>query len=210
MSNKERFGSKLLVEGNDDKHVILALCKQFQVPENFDIIDCEGIDNLFKQIDIRFKQFGVNTIGIIIDADVDVHSRWEKIKGILEKLHFTVPDTLPSSGLITKNSDNKIVGVWIMPNNNINGMIEDFMTFLVPPEDKLLPIVNATLLTIEEQNLHKYSLLHKSKATIHCWLSLQEDPGTPMGLSISKRYVTTDTETCKQLIHWITTLYTYK
>jgi len=207
MRVKEKFNFKLLVEGNDDQHVIWALCEKFNVKENFDIIDCKGIEKLLEQVPVRFKQSGIDTVGIIIDADIDLNSRWDSLKVMLDKLGFQMPDVLPQNGLIAMNNDSKKVGVWIMPNNNTNGMLEDFINFLVPSDDKLLPIVNSTLNSIEEQQLNKYSLTHKSKATIHSWLSLQEDPGTPMGLGITKRYLTTDKETCKMLIEWISNLF---
>lgn len=94
-----------------------------------------------------------------------------------------------------------------MPNNNVNGMLEDFISFLVPKDDKLLPIVNSTLQTIEQENLNKYPLTHKAKAVIHFWLSLQEDPGTPMGLGITKRYLSIEEETCLVLIQWLNGLF---
>ena len=101
------------------------------------------------------------------------------------------------------------IGIWIMPNNDLNGMLEDFIGFLIPQNDKLLQIVNSTLQNIENQNLNKYSMNHKSKAIIHSWLSCQEEPGTPMGLGITKRYLTTDEETCLRLICWLTKLFSY-
>ena len=133
MKMKEKYCKKLLVEGNDDRHVILALCEQFKIPETFDIIDCEGINNLYETIPVRLKQANIETVGVIIDADVDLNGRWVSI--------------------------------------------------------------------------NKYPLIHKSKARIHSWLSWQEDPGTPMGLSITKRYLTTDNEGCKQLINWLQKLF---
>ena len=207
MSANEKFSSQLLVEGNDDQHVIWSLCVKFNLEQNFEVIDCKGIDKLYEQIPVRFKQSGINTIGIIVDADINLQSRWTSLKGLLTKQGFTIPDELPSTGLIVANADTKRIGVWIMPNNNLNGMLEDFISFLVPKDDKLLSIVNSTLQNIEDQKLNKYSLTHKSKATIHSWLSWQEDPGTPIGLGITKRYLTTDEKTCLQLTDWLTKLF---
>ena len=42
MKIKEKYTQKLLVEGNDDQHVIWALCEKFNIPEVFDVIDCGG------------------------------------------------------------------------------------------------------------------------------------------------------------------------
>ena len=71
----------------------------------------------------------------------------------------------------------------------------------------LLPIALSTLEDIETKKLCKYSQIHKSKALIHSWLAWQEDPGTPMGLSITKKYLSTEFEECAFLINWIKELF---
>src|ERR1039457_514079 len=110
--------------------------------------------------------------GIIINANIYLKIRWQSIKDIMEKEGYNLPNELPIEGLIFSNGEVKI-GVWIMPNNNLNGMLEDFIAFLVPSDDLLLPIVRENLNDIERKNLTKYNLIHKSKAEIHSWLSLQ-------------------------------------
>jgi hypothetical protein len=207
MRIKEKFNKKLLVEGNDDQHVIWALCEQFKVNETFDVIDCEGIEKLFDQIPVRLKQSNIDTIGIIIDADSDLQLRWNNLKQLLNAQGFVLPEILPERGLIHSKLGRISIGIWIMPNNNLNGMLEDFINFLVPPDDTLFPVINENLNEIERKQLNKYKLIHKSKAIIHSWLSVQEVPGTPMGLSITKRYLTTDDNTCKKLIDWLNDLY---
>jgi len=207
MRVQEKFTKKLLLEGNDDQHVIWALCEKYNVHETFDVIDCGGINKLIEQIPVRFKQSGIEAIGIIIDADTDLTNRWDSIKSVLTDIGFELPANLPLTGLIISNRNNLKVGIWIMPNNNLNGMLEDFISFLVPHDDKLWPIVTLNLENIEKEQLNKYSLIHRSKAAIHSWLALQEDPGTPIGLSITKKYLTTDEETCSQLINWISKLF---
>lgn len=62
---------QLLVEGNDDLHVLLALCEQYRIPETFGIIDSKGIGKLLDSIPVYLKTSGIETIGIIIDADTD-------------------------------------------------------------------------------------------------------------------------------------------
>jgi hypothetical protein len=207
MGRKDQFNKKLLVEGKDDQHVILALCQQFKISENFEIIDCEGIEKLNNQIPVRFKQSGIEVLGIIIDADTEIKNRWNSLKDTLSLQGFIVPNELPSNGLILENSLNVKVGVWIMPNNDLNGMLEDFISFLIPKNDMLFPIVNSAVNDIESKQLNKYSPLHKSKAIIHTWLAWQEVPGTPMGLSITKRYLSTDENNCLLLMDWINKLF---
>ncbi len=196
----------LLVEGKNDQHVIWALRDRHHIEKSFDVIDCEGYDNLISQLPVRFKVSGVQTVGIIIDADDRLLQRWDAVKNQLTRLGFAVPDDLPAQGLIVSNNAQK-AGVWIMPDNQINGRLEDFMTFLIPENDRLSPIVDSTLENIESKGLNKYAANHRAKASIHTWLAWQKDPGTPMGSSITKRYLTTDVETCTKLIGWLKRLY---
>lgn len=43
MKQKETFKYKLLVEGNNDQHVIWALCESNKLDNNFDVIDCGNV-----------------------------------------------------------------------------------------------------------------------------------------------------------------------
>jgi len=210
MKIQEKFFKKLLVEGNDDQHVIWALCEKNKLKENFDVIDCGGIEKLNNEIEVRLKSTDIldfDTLGIIIDADSDINKRWSTLKKMLIQKGFNLTNELPPSGLVYKNAEEVKIGIWIMPNNNLNGMLEDFIRFLVPKNDLLLPIANETLEQIEKQNLNQYNTIHKSKTLIHTWLAWQEDPGTPMGLSITKKYLTTDEETCNKFVNWLKELF---
>ena len=102
MKIPEKHNQKLLVEGNEDQHVIWALCEKYKLTENFDVIDSEGIDKLLAQIPVRFKQSGIESIGIIIDADTDIHSRWQTLKEIFAKQAIVLPEIIPHEGLILK------------------------------------------------------------------------------------------------------------
>jgi hypothetical protein len=122
MKIAETFNRKLLVEGNDDQRVIMALRDRFGIAKTFDIVDCVGIDNLYKDIPVRFKQSGIQTIGIIVDADAEINKRWHSLKDILLKQGFTPPDDLPSTGLTLPKENGIKVGVWIMPDNNLSNV----------------------------------------------------------------------------------------
>jgi hypothetical protein len=46
------------------------------------------------------------------------------------------------------------------------------------------------------------------KAHVHTWLAWQEEPGTPMGLAITKKYLkNVHSEPCLRFISWIRRLY---
>ncbi len=204
MKIKEKYNQKLLVEGKDDTHVIWALCEKFDVYQNFDVVDCEGISNLFNIIPVRLKQSELKSLAIIIDADLNIEERWKELRNIFENSHYTLPSVLPENGLIHEENDKKI-GVWLMPNNDVKGMLEDFVKFLIPENNNLKEITERTLDELEENQYNLYNKdLHRTKAFIHTWLAWQETPGTPMGLAITKKYLSTeDSEICIRFIEWL-------
>lgn len=207
MEVKEKYDKKLLVEGNDDKHVIWSLCQQFSVLNNFDVIDCKGVDNLFQQIPVRLKQSGIRTLGIVLDADLDIRIRWQKLQRILKPKGYDLHPSETNDGLIIEKEEGVKLGIWIMPDNKIPGMLEDFIHLLVPEGDILWSKANQVVEQIENKQLNNYPVNQHSKALIHTWLSWQESPGTPLGLAITKKYLNTESELCKKFLAWLQKLF---
>jgi hypothetical protein len=211
---KDHSIAQLLVEGNDDFHVVHALFQKYNVPvrnlENptggsFSVKDCMGIDKLIEQIPVQLKN--LQKLGLIIDADSDIDKRWQSLKDILKNNGYTLPEFPNVDGTIIKQHD-KVIGIWLMPNNNHNGMIEDFMRFLIPNNDKLLDKAEKVLSEIEKGEINNYNLIHKSKALIHTWLAWQEAPGTPLGKAITARYLATENSAISdRFINWVSQLF---
>lgn len=208
----EKHDFKLLVEGKDDQHVIWALCQEQNIPETFDVIDCNSVENAIRQFQFRLEKSSNTTrrLAIIVDADTDMHKRWESIKMVINQSgKYQIPDMIPPEGLILDSDDEEgiKIGVWIMPDNQLEGMLEDFMTCLMSDTDRLLVKANQIIDEIEKEKLSKYKSIHKSKAKIHTWLAWQETPGTPMGLAITKHYLSTDKELCRKFVLWLNLLF---
>jgi len=188
MSKQKKVDSPavLLVEGKNDEHIMYALFEKYAIPDTFMVVNCEEIDklkstknNLVEGIGVRLKGSNLQRLGIIVDADTDIQNRWQSLKDIFSESGYILPNIIPQKGLIIEQN-NKRIGVWIMPDNNANGMIEDFIRFLIPVNDSLISIATHILEDIESKSLNHYNQnLHKSKALIHTWLAWQKDPGTP-------------------------------
>ncbi len=203
---------ELLVEGNDDRHLILSIYAKFNVAQTFEIKDLKGIDEILKGLPVRLKGSGkIQTIGVVVDADLDVDVRWLQLRKILidSGLYENVPVECPREGLIMNplNDDSIRFGLWIMPDNRGRGMLEDFAALLIPENDNLLPVVDNVLCDIETKGLNKYKSCHHSKARIHTWLAWQENPGTPMGLAVTKKYLTTTSPLCQAFVDWLNNLF---
>lgn len=200
--------SELLVEGQNDRHVISALCEQHNVVETFSIFVCDGIDKLLAGIPVRLKQSGFQTLGIVLDADQELQARWDSVCNRLKKegYHSLPQQPEPHGSIITLVGKPK-VGIWIMPDNQVPGMLENFVAHLIPANDGLSNKANRILDEIETANLHRYIANYRPKAFIHTWLAWQETPGRPMGQAITSRVLQSDSQLAVVFVNWLNRLF---
>jgi hypothetical protein len=211
----------LLVEGKNDQHVIWHLCEQHQLPEEFYVDtptntdDVGGVEFLLNDLAARRKTPGLKTLGIVVDADLDMSARWEAVRNRLIQLGYAnLPNNMPKEGLVHEHvvvPDSKLllpkVGVWIMPDNQATGILEDFVKLMIPDDDRLLPRAEKVLREIEAEKLSLYSEVKYPKALIHTWLAWQESPGMPMGQSITARVLRHDAAIATLFVNWLRQLF---
>lgn len=197
----------LLVEGKDDLHVLSSLFLYHNIPESFVIKEYVGVPQLLESLPVQFKSSELERIGVLLDANANLVGRWESLRNIAMKSGYNnVPARPDSSGTIVKQQNKPVLGFWLMPNNTLPGMLEDFVQFLVPAGDVLWTLASDCVQSIPKQE-QRFADAHRIKAHIHTWLAWQEDPGTPMGLAITKRYFQGDAPQAQQLIKWIRQLF---
>jgi len=210
---------QLLVEGKNDRHVIWALCQQYQLPETFSVEvpqeegteeGAEGVEALLNGLPERLKAENLRTLGIVVDADRNLSGRWQSVKDKLSSIGYRdIPQSPPAEGWVCAPSDPYLprVGVWLMPNNQLPGMLEDFVAYLIPPGDTLYPKAEAILQELEQAGLNRYSLIHHPKALIHTWLAWQEKPAMPMGQAITAQVLSCDCPIALIFIEWLKHLF---
>ncbi len=197
----------LLVEGRDDEHVVYSLAKHYDLPQVFSVKGENGIENILKAVPVRVKGSGVVTVGVLMDADVDIANRWASLSNILKEIGYSnLPEKPSKKGTIVKEDGLPGFGVWIMPDNSLPGMLEDFIAFLVPDEDKLYDLATKVVSEIPAEE-RKFIAAHTPKATIHTWLAWQPDPGTPLGLAITKKYLDADADQALVFRDWLLELF---
>ncbi len=203
----QKTDAQLVVEGKHDKHVIWALCKRHDVEETFSVETPDeedgGVTKLLSSIPVRLKIPRLRALGIVLDADQNIADRWEAVKSLLEASGYTVPDQPSRNGTIVTDLGKPKIGIWIMPNNYLPGMLEDFVASLIPAGDSLAPKVEEVLKTIEQEGLNRYRLIHHSKAFMHTWLAWQENPGLPMGQAITVHALNYDAHIAVSFVEWL-------
>jgi hypothetical protein len=198
---------KLLVEGSDDKHLIGHLLEQHGVSLTRDEIqECDGVERLLNESLPIFLKASYTSIGIVVDADLDVQSRWQSIRDRLRQSGYEVPATPPPNGLIVADR-RPAVGVWVMPDNVLPGILEDFVKQLVPPGDDLWPLVERSVAAIPATS-RRFTAAAERKAEIHTYLAWQEQPGTRMGSAITNRYFEANATLAITFVEWFTRLRT--
>lgn len=203
---------KLLVEGKDDEHVIMHLAIKFNLKENFSIDPCEGIDSfnkMIKKIRPVLNESKLETLGIVVDADQDFQGRWHSLTTRFAQEGINLPHEFDSNGLIVEsfvNSKKIKIGIWIMPNNQDKGMIEDFLKMLIDEQNPLLPLAKKSIQEIKEKKLQEWSDVHDAKALIYTWLAWQKDPGKPFGQAVTAKYFK-DEVLAKTFTDWLRRLF---
>ena len=200
----------LLVEGRDDEHVFYHLLEHYQIPERFQVKNKGGIENLLGTLSTELKRSNLERLGIVVDANSSIQARWQALQNIFIKSGGVDVPTAPDLGgaifSVELPDRSLVVGVWIMPNNELSGMLESFVRFLVPADDSLWDRAADCLTRIPEQE-RRFPAAHQIKAHVHTWLAWQEEPGTPLGLAIKKRYLDADAPHARQLMDWVCRLF---
>jgi hypothetical protein len=197
----------LLVEGKDDEHVLYALLNHHDVPRVYRVKDKQGVENLLNTLEVELLASELKSLGIVVDADVDIARRWQSLSQIIRNAGYdNVPLAPDTHGTIITEGNRPTIGIWIMPDNTIPGMLENFISFLVPRNDALWPRVISCLDKIPEEE-RLFPPQHLIKAQMHTWLSWQREPGSPLGLAITRRYLEAGSPHALMLVTWIRRLF---
>ncbi len=175
---------RLLVEGETDKSVIPYLMEANGVawpdpPRSPVFIEPSGsVDELLRQgvIELELAASGLEALGVVVDANGDAAGRWDDVKTWCSSEFADLPEQIPAGGLEVVHSDGVRFGVWIMPDNRLTGMLEDFLVQLVPDGSRQLYELARNSVAEAKRNDAPFRDVHERKAEIHTWLAWQDPP----------------------------------
>jgi hypothetical protein len=197
----------LLVEGQNDQHVLWALFQAHALPQTFKVEKAGSVEQLLESIPVRLKTSDLERFGVVLDADEDIKARWEQLRSrLLASGCEDFPEAPNPTGTVIQMKDGPRVGAWLMPDNKLPGMLESFLAFLVPQADKLLPQVDRFLQTIPEEDC-LYPKARLPKARIHTWLAIQKEPGKPLGQAITATYLDARHDVVSPFLQWIKAIF---
>ena len=196
----------LWVEGEVDSCFIHSLLKYYGLRLGIEVYPKSGINNLRSSLtkDRFLKTLSDTTtikrFGIVADADslaqdekAGFHGRWSKfiedLTPIMNELGMIIPTT-PNhhhGEVFSKADDSLKIGLWLMPNHQDDGCLEDFVLASTDLELPLFPghPKNQRMLkqyadncwqALDQENLKLFQDYHHSKASAYTWLAWQERP----------------------------------
>ena len=203
----------LLVEGKDDFHVVDHIKRISSAPE-FCVIPAGGIDKsgginiLLAEIDAQVKVPDRQTLGIVVDVDKNLTRRWQAVSNRLARSGITPlpPNPDPTGTIIPAQNDMPRIGVWLWPDNQNPGELEDFIKSLIPEDDTILPLSEKYVDKVLAQCPKQFKPGKKSRAQVHAWLAVRKKP-RQMGQAIGSRDLNTKAPTCATFVNWLNRLF---
>ena len=199
---------RVFVEGQDDMYAVLALLERHGVEQTPQFKATEGVDQLLETLPLTVKAGVGKTYGFILDADQSLQDRWRAVTDRLGE-HFrrnALPETPPTNGLILQSDNQVRLGVWLMPDNQNAGSIEDLLNTLIKHDDPLKPHAEQATSTARDLGA-KFGDADSKKAVLHTWLAWQKVPGLPHGSTVRAHFLSAEGETAIALARWFKELF---
>lgn len=182
---------------------------------------------MMKEVAVRLKEPDLRTLGIIVDADQDVDRCWRDLKEKLDGSGIRLPDTPDNEGTIvnlgrdTKTTRSLVkVGVWIAPDNESAGELEDFIAEMMPSDDMVWPLAQSYISSVIEvigavsadgasspRNTTRLFQPHRrTRATVWAWMATRRQT-TRIGMAIRKGDLDTNAALCQRFVMWLERLF---
>lgn len=199
-------GNVLLVEGQDDEHLVRHIRERCALDASFGTIIKGGKDELFKSIPRETRVSGRQTLGILLDANTNLAERWDEVKDRLASASIRLPDSPNASGTIVDSPGVGVprVGVWLMPDNASAGELEDFIAQMIPCRDPVWPLSKHYIDGIPKRK-RKFKENKILSAKVHAWLATRARPRL-MG-AIRTKDLDVDGKLCQDFAAWLRELF---
>ncbi len=214
----------LLVEGEADKSLFSAICYEGRLGVNVKVGspldfcgDGCGKGNALKLLPTLLEQMRdgqIRRLAMVIDADfkdadgLGFHETLKKVAVILKDHGYKVSTTLKSrtGGYCIKHSDGlPDFGLWIMPNNASDGLLEDFIKNSISDTQK--DLLKTAVDAVEKLKTPLFKPIHRSKADVATWMAWQKIPGQALQGVVGGKLVDFSSGEAKQLIDWLHGIY---
>ena len=210
----------LLVEGESDQSFFKEVCKTLGLDANVKVAlprdsgrfhnGKEGVFNLLPDLLNQLGDAQITRLAVVVDADSAVNGGGyqraiDKVTEIVEQHGFTLRPN-PDGGILFQHGDGLAdFGLWVMPNNSDEGMLEDWIKSCVHPDEHELFAHAETVVATLPQT--KFKPIHISKAEVATWLAWQKQPGHGIYRVVEDQLIDTNSALSNELCVWLTHVY---
>ena len=214
----------LLVEGVDDKHLVWQICCRhkslfradragsdlsvtLRVQEtSFHILDIVNRPELLKSVRATVDGSERPAVGIVVDADANLENCWNEVVKSFDRTGIRLPPTPePTGTIIPENGFSPRIGIWLMPDNQSIGELEDFALDMLPANDTVWQS-SVSYIDGIPQSERKFKPDKTDKAKLHAWLATRREPGR-MGAAVGAGDLEIDGSLCQNFLSWLTRLF---
>ena len=202
----------LVVEGLNDHHLVLHLCRQAdpELGNRFDFHNAQGRTGVINSVRNFVNQPGFTGVGFVLDGDETPQEHWRQV---MERIAIAYPDMqLPEApepgGTIVPGDPgmgSPRIGIWVMPDNQSAGELEDFVVQMIPTGDLVWPLSQTYIADIPLP-ARRFEDNRIIKSQVHAWLSARKYPGL-VGLAIRDGDLVVNNSLSQTFLAWLTRLF---
>lgn len=211
MPPPENSSHRLLVEGIDDQHSIVHLVRRHGF--DWDAPDTRlpyvntagGLPQLMQIMPLEIRG-PYEALGIVVDADSDVSGRWQQIRAAAAKEGVGLPSSPSARGTVAPGPRaGSRFGVWLMPDNTVDGSLETFLAKLVPAGDECWRMAETAVESAFSAGCGRPG--DRMKHILHTWLAWKDPPGMPFGTALKAEVFSHDSAVALAFVDWFKNLY---
>jgi hypothetical protein len=181
----------LLVEGEADRAFFEQICRSLALDTSVTVAPPksltgshntkEGVFNYLPTLLAQLADGGINCLAMVVDADsISNGGGYElaisRVMQIIVPFGFN-PTVYIKGGIVFHHGDGLAdFGLWVMPNNADEGMLEDWIKQNIHPNEQGL-FAHAETVVAALPQPPKFNPIHRSKAEVATWLAWQKQPG---------------------------------
>jgi hypothetical protein len=210
----------LLVEGQADRSFFKEVCKTVGLHDIVTVAppkDVGGTHNtkegVFNHLPILLNQLAdaqIARLAVIVDADSeDTGGGYQRaitrVADIVKPHGFTLRQNQVGGILFQHDDGLADLGLWVMPNNCDEGMLEDWIKSCVHSNEHEL--FTHAQEVVDELSAPKFDPIHCSKAEVATWLAWQKQPGHGLYRVVEDQLIDMKSALFQGLSDWLTQIY---
>lgn len=214
----------LIVEGEADRSFFDALCKKTSLGVTVKVAPPKQLggshntkEGVLKLLPTYLRQLSdgdttIERVAIVVDADSAVNGggfdkTYQRVSHIVADYGFSVAKPLKTGGLLFPHTDGlNSFGLWVMPNNADEGMLENWISRCVSPSQQAL-FKHAIGVITSLPTPPLFKPIRRTKAEVATWLAWQERPGESLYTCVESNLLDTNADYYVGLTDWLVAVF---